>query len=116
MVTCKPSKLFLNAVFLFLALMFFYKVFNAFMRYQDGKVGTSTKEIKSKYVKYPSVTICLDLDTKKKDIGFKTMRPINETLRDIKFVRHYSNGYAPTLYSVTYFNLIKTFAELGLTY
>ena len=97
MAACKPSKLFVNAVFLVLALIFLNEVLHAFTRYQEGKVGISTKEMKSKYVKYPSVTICMDLDTKKKDLGFKGMRPINETLRDIDFVRHYSNGYASTL-------------------
>ena len=98
----KPTKLFVNAVFLGLALIFFNHINHAFIRYQEGKLGTSTKEMISKYVKYPSVTICLDLDTKKKDMGFKGVKPINETLRNIDFVRHYSNGYASTLLSVAY--------------
>ena len=89
--SCKPSKLFVNAVFLVLALIFANEVLSAFMRYSEGKLGISTKEMKSKYVKFPSVTICLDLDTKKENIGFKDMAPINETMRDLDFVRHYSN-------------------------
>ena len=92
MSSCKPSKLLVNAVFLVLALIFANEVINAFMRYSEGKLGISTKEMKSKYVKFPSVTICLDLDTKKENNGFKDMAPINETMRDLDFVRHYSNG------------------------
>ena len=91
---CKPSKLLVHGVFLVLALIFLNEVTHAFVRYREGKVGISTKEMKSKYVKFPSVTICLDLDTRKKAIGFKEIRPINETLQDIDFARHYSNGYA----------------------
>ena len=90
--SCKPTKLFVNAVFLVLALIFANEVIHAFLRFSEGKLGISTKEMKSKYVKFPSVTICLDLDTKKDNIGFKDMAPINETLRDLDFVRHYSNG------------------------
>ena len=90
--SCKPSKLLVIAVFLFLALIFANEVFSAFLKYNEGKLGISTKEMKSKYVKFPSVTICLDLDTKKKNISFRDLAPINETLRDIDFVRHHSNG------------------------
>ena len=90
--SCKPSKLLVNAVFLVLALIFANEVINAFMRYSEGKLGISTKEMKSKYVKFPSVTICLDLDTKKENNGFKDMAPINETMRELDFVRHYRNG------------------------
>ena len=75
-----------------LALTFANEVIKAFMRYSEGKLGISTKEMKSKYVKFPSVTICLDLDTEKENIGFKEMAPINETLKDLDYVRHYSNG------------------------
>ena len=91
--SCKPSKLFVNAVFLILALVFANEVIAAFLRYDEGKLGISTKEMKAKYVKYPSVTICLDLDTKKENNGFKAMAPINKTMRDLDFVRHYNNGY-----------------------
>ena len=55
MAVCKPTKLFVHAVFLVLALIFFNEVIQAFIRYQEGKLGISTKEMKSKYVKYPSV-------------------------------------------------------------
>ena len=89
--SCKPSQLFVNLVFLVLALIFANEVIHAFLRFSEGKLEKSTKEMKSKYVKFPSVTICLDLDTKKDNIGFKDMSPISETLRDLDFVRHYSN-------------------------
>ena len=51
------------------------------------------KELKSKYVQFPSISICLDQDVKKQKLGFKKVRPLNETLRDLTYVRHFNNGY-----------------------
>ena len=90
--SCNPTKLIVKAVFLVLFMICAGQVIHAFIRYREGKLGITTKEMKSKYVTYPSITICLDQDTKKEKIGFRDMPPINETLRDIDFVRHYSNG------------------------
>ena len=90
---CKPSKLFVYAVFTVLALVFINVVIHSLIRWHEGLVGISRKEMKSKYAKFPSISICLGLDVKKDDIGFKELRPLNETLRDLSYVRHLSNGY-----------------------
>ena len=62
------------------------------MRWRDTKVGISVEEKKSEYVRFPSISICLDKDETKEEIGFKKMRPINETFTFIDFVHHLNNG------------------------
>ena len=50
--------------------------------------------MKSKYVKFPSISVCLDLDTDGEgEVGFREMRPLNETFSFLHFVRHLDNGY-----------------------
>ena len=80
-------------IFLGLFALFARKVIVSFVEWQEGKVGISVKEVKSEYVKFPSISICLDQDVKRENIGFQKMRLLNETLRDIDFVRHFKNGY-----------------------
>ena len=55
-------------------------------------MAISVEEMKSKYVKFPSICVCLDVDEEKEEIGFKTTPPLNESLSFVKFVRHFSNG------------------------
>ena len=51
------------------------------------------EEMKSKYVKFPSISVCLDLDTDGEgEVGFREMRPLNETFSFLHFVRHLDNG------------------------
>ena len=87
---CRPSKLSAYAIFL---LIFGYEAIVSFIKWHEGKVAISMKEVKSKYVKFPSISICLDQDVEKEKLGFKKIRPLNETLRDIDYVTHFSNGY-----------------------
>ena len=59
----------------------------------DPKVAISVEEMKSKYVKFPSISVCLDLDTDGEgEVGFREMRPLNETFSFLHFVRHLDNG------------------------
>ena len=59
----------------------------------DPKVAISVEEMKSKYVKFPSISVCLDLDTDGEgEVGFREMRPLNETFSFLHFVRHFDNG------------------------
>ena len=87
------SKLFAYVVFLVLFLIFAVEVIISFIRWREGKVGLSITEVQSEYVKFPSISICIDQDAKKEELGFKQIRPLNETLRDVDFVRHLNNGY-----------------------
>ena len=73
--------------------VFAREVIVSFIKWREGKVAISVEEMKSKYVKFPSISVCLDLDTDKGEIGFKRMRPLNETFSFLHFVRHFDNGY-----------------------
>ena len=87
---CRPSKL---LAYIICLLIFGYGVIVSFIKWHEGKVAISMKEVKSKYAKFPSISICLDQDVKKEKLGFKKIRPLNETLRDLDYVRHFNNGY-----------------------
>ena len=87
---CRPSKVLAYTIFL---LIFGYEVIVSVVKWYEGKVAISLKELKSKYVQFPSISICLDQDVKKQKLGFKKVRPLNETLRDLTYVRHFNNGY-----------------------
>ena len=93
MMSCQPSKLLLYVVFLVLSAVFIREVIVSVMRWLEGHVGISVKEVQSQYVKYPSISVCLDQDKDKEELGFKEFRPLNDTLRDLDYVRHFSNGY-----------------------
>ena len=88
----RPSKLLPYAIFLGLSTVFAREVIISFIKWRDGKVAISVEEMKSKHVKFPSVCVCLDLDEKKEERGFKRTPPLNESLSFVKFVRHFSNG------------------------
>ena len=89
---CSSSKLFPYFVYLVLSIIFAREFLVLFMRWWDGKVAISVKEMKSEYVKFPSIGVCLDKDTTKEEIGFKRMRRLNETFTFIDFVQHFDNG------------------------
>ena len=59
-------------------------------------MGLSIMEVESKYVKFPSFSVCLDLDVKRDKLDFKEMRPLNETFSFLSYVRHFNNGYSKT--------------------
>ena len=42
-------------------------------------MGLSIMEVESKYVKFPSFSVCLDLDVKRDKLDFKEMRRLNLT-------------------------------------
>ena len=87
------SKLLVYAIFLVLFLIFASEVIQSFKRWREGKLGLAITEVQSEYVKFPSISICIDEDAEKEELGFKQIRPLNETLRDVDFVRHFNNGY-----------------------
>ena len=88
----RPSKLLPYAIFVGLGTVFAREVIFSFMKWRDDKVAISVEEMKSKYVKFPSICVCLDVDEEKEEIGFKTTPPLNESLSFVKFVRHFRNG------------------------
>lgn len=73
--------------------VFLREVIVSIMKWKGEKVSMSVEETKSKYVKFPSISICLDQDADKEEIGFKNMMPINETFGFLHYVRHFDNGY-----------------------
>ena len=87
------SKLLVYAIFLALVFIFANEVIKSFKRWGKGKLGLAITEVQSEYVKFPSISICIDEDAEKEELGFKQIRPLNETLRDLDFVRHLNNGY-----------------------
>ena len=73
--------------------VFAREVIVSFLKWREGKVGISMEEMKSKYVKFPSISVCLDLDADGEgEVGFRKMRPLNETFSFLHFVRHFDNG------------------------
>ena len=80
-------------IFLVLSLVFVREVVVSVMKWLEGAVGISVKEVQSQYVKYPSISVCLDQDKNQEELGFKQFRPLNDTLRDLDFVKHFNNGY-----------------------
>ena len=86
------SKLLVYALFLVLLVIFASEVIKSVKRWREGKLGLAITEVQSEYVKFPSISICIDQDAKKDELGFKQIRPLNETLRDLDFVRHLNNG------------------------
>lgn len=89
---CSSSKLLPCAISLGLFTIFAREVTVSFVKWRESKEALSVKEIKCEYVKFPSISICLDKDVPKKEIGFKKMRPLNETFTFIQFVQHTNNG------------------------
>ena len=65
------------------------------IKWQEGKVAISVEEVKSKYIKFPSISVCLDMDTdnNKEELGFTEMRPLNESFSFLKYSRHSVNGF-----------------------
>ena len=42
--------------------VFLRELIASFIRWQEGKLAISVAEMKSKYIKFPSISVCLDLD------------------------------------------------------
>ena len=80
-------------IFLVLSLVFVREVVVSVMKWLEGAVGISVKEVQSQYVKYPSISVCLDQDKNQEELGFKQFRQLNDTLRDLDYVKHFNNGY-----------------------
>ena len=73
------------------------KAMQSVLQYMDGKVARSTSDIFERYVKFPTISICVGIDSARATIGFGDTgaRPINATLDELQFVRHLKNGYEP---------------------
>ena len=95
----RPSALLKFTIFLGVSVILIKETIVFFVRWQEGKMGLSIKEVESKYVKFPSFSVCLDqdLDGKREDLSFQEMRPLNETFSFLTYVRHFDNGYGKTL-------------------
>ena len=100
-----PSVL-VYAVTLVLLVAFGVKVTQCVLEFMEGKVARSTKDMFEQYVKFPTVSICLGIDSHKAIIGFEDLgtRPMNATLDTFKFVRHLKNGYGKSF--VLVFNTV----------
>ena len=74
---------------------FSVKVTQSVLKYMDGKVARSTSNIFERYVKFPTISICVGIDSAKATVGFEDTgtRPLNATLDELEFVRHLENGY-----------------------
>ena len=89
----EPSKLLVNAVFCALFIFLVFEITSSVLKYRENMVGRSTRDMHERYVKFPSISVCFDLDTKKKKLEFKEFRPWNETFISLDFIWHHDNGY-----------------------
>ena len=93
MVSFTQSALLINVVLACLQITFVVKVTQSVLNYLDAKVARSTKDMFDKYVKFPTIDVCMGIDHGDLATGFEHMgtRPINETLYSFEFVQHKSN-------------------------
>ena len=49
------------------------------------------RDVHERYIRFPSISVCFDLDTEKK-LEFRQFRPWNETFISLDFRRHQKNG------------------------
>ena len=70
--------------------VFLRECIKSIIKWQERKVAISVEEVKSKYIKFPSISVCLDTDTdnNKEELGFTEMRPLNESFSFLKYSRH----------------------------
>ena len=70
------------------------KVAQSFLQYMEGRMARSTSGIFERHVQFPSISICVGIDSARATIGFEDTgaRPINATLDEFQFVRHLNNG------------------------
>ena len=87
------SALLTNVVLACLQIFFAVKVTQSVLDYLDAKVARSTKDMFDKYVKFPTIDVCMGIDHGDLATGFEDMgsRPINETVKSFQFVQHTSN-------------------------
>ena len=100
------SSILVHAVTLALMIAFSVKVTQCMLEFMEGKVARSTKDMFEQYIKFPTVSICMGIDSSKAIIGFDDLgtRPMNATLDTFEFVRHLKNGYGKSF--VLVFNTV----------
>ena len=91
---CRPSTLLTCAIFIGCSVILARESIVLYLRWQKGTMALSINEVESKYVKFPSFSVCLDQDRdgKRDKIGFTKMRPLNETFSFLTYARHLNNG------------------------
>ena len=92
MISCESSKALVHLVSLALLAFLVFKVTSLLLKYQENMVGTSVSYVHDHYVKFPSISICSDLDSKKDNLGFKENRPLSKIFKKLEFVWHFNNG------------------------
>ena len=93
MTLCKASKILEYLVSLTLLAFFVYKVTNSYQTYQEYKIGNAVETVRHRYVKFPSVSVCLYDKRNRSSSGFNEVRPLNETFVSLDYVVHFKNGY-----------------------
>ena len=95
-----------HAVTLVLLVVFGIKVTQCVLEFIEGNVARSTKDMFEQYIKFPTISICMGIDSSKAIIGFDDLgtRPMNATLDTFEFVRHLKNGYGKSF--VLVFNTV----------
>ena len=82
-----------NTVLLVLVLVFAGKVIESLLYFLDGKVARSSRDMFDEYVTFPSISICMgEGDPSSKGFEDFGTRPMNTTLDEFEFVRHFKNG------------------------
>ena len=89
------SGLFVHTVLLGLSVLFAGKAIQSLIEYRDGKVARSTQDMFDDYITFPTISICLESKASRDLFQFEDMetRPLNESLVELKFFRHFKNGY-----------------------
>ena len=88
------SRALVNTVLLVLLLVFAGIITQSLFHFMDGKVARSTRDMFDRYVKFPTISVCIGISSTKSLIGFEDMglRSMNDTLDYFKFIRHFKNG------------------------
>ena len=83
----------MNTVLLVLVLVFAGKVLESLLYFMDGKVARSSRDMFDEYITFPSISICMgEGDSSIKGFEDLGTRPMNTTLDEFSFVRHFMNG------------------------
>ena len=84
----------MTTVLAILVLAFVGKVTQSLFHFMDGKVARSTGDMFDEYVEFPTISICMGEEGDSSSAGFKDLgtRPMNTTLDEFQFVRHFLNG------------------------
>ena len=82
-----------NIVLFVLVMVFSGKVLESLIYFMDGKVARSSRDMFDDYVTFPSISICMgEGDPSSKGFADLGTRPMNTTLDEFSFVRHFMNG------------------------